>query len=178
MGIVVFLAVAGTIYQNMAIEKVRRVLVGAPESDAVLVTVGTSNPVFEKLAVDVRTRVVDEIISAMSNVWALLMAGMALSFILSFFLGVGYTSPFPAASMKANQLIETKAIHGRNPGGCLDGWLTAVSMANWIPKKRTRPTRCIAWGNAQMAKVDLAVYSLFGVNLRRIESHISPCPIE
>lgn len=91
MGIVIFLAIAGTVYQNIAIEKVRRVLTGASEADAVLVTVGTSNPVFEKLAINDRTRVIAEIVSAMGNVWALLMAGMALSFILSLFLGVGHT---------------------------------------------------------------------------------------
>lgn len=91
MGIVVFLAVAGTIYQNIAIKNVKRALPSASESDAVLVTVGTSNPVFERLAINDRTRVIAEIISAMSNVWALLIAGMALSFILSLFLGVGYT---------------------------------------------------------------------------------------
>ena len=91
MGIVVFLAMAGTIFQNIAVKNVRRALPGASESDAVLITVGTSNPVFERLAANDRTRAIAEIVSAMSNVWALLMAGMALSFILSLFLSVGYT---------------------------------------------------------------------------------------
>lgn len=91
MGIVVFLAMAGTIFQNIAVENVRRALPGASESDAVLITVGTSNPVFERLALEDRIRAIAEIVSAMSNVWALLMAGMALSFILSLFLSVGYT---------------------------------------------------------------------------------------
>ena len=91
MGIVVFLAVAGTIFQNIAIKNVRNALPGVSESDAVLITVGTSNPVFERLATNDRSRAIAEIVSAMSNVWALLMAGMALSFVLSLFLSVGYT---------------------------------------------------------------------------------------
>lgn len=68
MGIVVFLAVAGTIIQNIAIKNVRNALPGVSESDAVLITVGTSNPVFERLAPNDRTRAVAEIVSAMSNV--------------------------------------------------------------------------------------------------------------
>lgn len=91
MGIVVFLAVAGTIFQNIAIKNVRNALPGVSGSDAVLITVGTSNPVFERLTTNDRSRAITEIVSAMSNVWALLMAGMALSFILSLFLSVGYT---------------------------------------------------------------------------------------
>ena len=84
---------AGTVYQNIAIEKVRPVLAGAPETDVAAVIAGTSNPVFQALREDIRTKVVAEISSAMSNVWAVLIAGMALSFILSCFLGLGLTSP-------------------------------------------------------------------------------------
>ena len=83
-----FLAMAGTIYQNIAIGKITPILPGAPASDIAEVIAGTSNPVFQALPSVVRAKVVVEIISAMSTVWALLIAGMALSFILSFFLGV------------------------------------------------------------------------------------------
>ena len=79
---------AGTIYQNIAITKISPILAGAPASDISEVIAGTSNPVFQALPLATRTKVVVEIVSAMSTVWALLIAGMALSFILSFFLGV------------------------------------------------------------------------------------------
>lgn len=79
---------AGTMYQNIAIVKITPILVGAPVSDVVEVIAGTSNPVFQALSTITRAKVVVEIIGAMSTVWALLIAGMALSFILSFFLGV------------------------------------------------------------------------------------------
>ena len=79
---------AGTIYQNIAINKITPILMGAPSSDIAEVIAGTSNPVFQALPLVTRAKVVVEIVSAMSTVWALLIAGMALSFILSFFLGV------------------------------------------------------------------------------------------
>ena len=88
-----FLAMAGTIYQNIAIGKIAPILPGAPASDIAEVIAGTSNPVFQALPSVTRAKVVVEIVSAMSTVWALLIAGMALSFILSFFLGVS-SQPF------------------------------------------------------------------------------------
>ncbi len=79
---------AGTLYQNITIVKITPILAGAPTSDVVEVIAGTSNPVFQALPPNTREKVAVEIVSAMSTVWALLIAGMALSFILSFFLGV------------------------------------------------------------------------------------------
>ncbi|KAI9785099.1 MAG: hypothetical protein M1816_000510 [Peltula sp. TS41687] len=73
MGIVVLLAIAGTIYQNIAIQKIQQVLPGTPGATVQAVITGTSNPAFQSLAENARIRVVIQITSAMRNVWALLM---------------------------------------------------------------------------------------------------------
>jgi hypothetical protein len=88
------LALAGTIYQNIAIKKIAPILPGSSESDVASVIAGTSNHAFQSLPENIRTTVVAQITSSMSSVWALLIGGMALSFILSFFLGVSFRSLF------------------------------------------------------------------------------------
>ena len=98
----VFLAVAGTIYQNIAIQKLRLVLTGISDESIAVVIAGTSNGVFYALPDDLRTKVIVEITSAMSNVWAWLMASMALSFVLSCFLGVGFQAHYSISESYAN----------------------------------------------------------------------------
>ena len=88
LGIVVFLAVAGTVYQNTAIKNILTVIPDSSMEDIFNVIAGTSNPAFTALEKVVQTEVIAQIVKAMSGVWALLIAGMALSFVLSLFLGV------------------------------------------------------------------------------------------
>ena len=91
LGIVVFLAIAGTMYQNIAIKNIMKSIPGTSTDEVFNIIAGTSNPVFTALPPNVQTEVVAQIIKAMSSVWALLIAGMALSFVLSLFLEVGYS---------------------------------------------------------------------------------------
>ena len=111
---------AGTIYQNIAISKITPILSTRPASDVAEVIAGTSNPVFQGLPAVTQAKVVVEIISAMSTVWALLIAGMALSFILSLFLGVG--PQFPTHVIKTLLIfsIAKETLHGGWTTSCLD----------------------------------------------------------
>lgn len=89
LGIVIILALAGTIYQNLALKRVTPLLAGLPASDVSQVIAGTSNAVFKSLDPSLRGKVVDEITKSMSAVWAMLTGVGALCFILSLFLRVG-----------------------------------------------------------------------------------------
>ena len=88
VGIVFILAMAGTVYQNLAIERIATVLTNADSTDLELIVAGTSNSVFQSLPEDTRNKVIVEIASSMSGVWGILMAVGALSFVMSCFLGV------------------------------------------------------------------------------------------
>lgn len=94
LGIVFFLAVAGTIYQNTAIKNIMSSVPGTSRGEVFEIIAGTSSPAFMSLSPSVQTEVVAQIIKSMSGVWALLIAGMALSFVLSLFLGVSYFFSF------------------------------------------------------------------------------------
>ena len=92
LGIVFILSLAGAVYQNLALERVRPVLKSVSESDLRLIVAGTSNPMFRSLSPETRTIVIQKITSAMSAVWGVLMAVGALSFVMSWFLGVSSNS--------------------------------------------------------------------------------------
>ncbi|CAG8975977.1 hypothetical protein HYALB_00012312 [Hymenoscyphus albidus] len=87
LGIVVILAIAGTVYQNTAIKNITKAIPGTSRDDVFNIIAGTSSPAFTALPLDTQTEVVAQIVKAMSGVRALLIAGMALSFVLSLFLG-------------------------------------------------------------------------------------------
>lgn len=111
LGIVVFLAVAGTVYQNTAIKNIMSSVPGTSMDEVFKIIAGTSNPAFTALPPDVQTEVVAQIVKSMSGVWALLIAGMALSFVLSLFLGVSHQFMFGGHQLMIN--AERKVVHGR-----------------------------------------------------------------
>lgn len=91
LGIVFILALAGAVYQNLAVERVRPILSGLSAADLSQVIAGTSNHIFQSLDPDLRAEVVDKITNAMSGVWAILTGVGGLSFAMSLFLGVSYS---------------------------------------------------------------------------------------
>lgn len=86
LGIVFILAMAGTVYQNLALKRLTPLLAGRPASDVMQVIAGTSNPVFKSLDPELQKRVIGEITRSLSAVWAILIGVGALCFILSLFL--------------------------------------------------------------------------------------------
>ena len=77
----------GTIYDNLALSNVQAVLPNASAADILQALTGTSNAFFTQLDTGEKTDVVQAIISSMAPVWLVLMAGGAISFVLSMFLG-------------------------------------------------------------------------------------------
>lgn len=86
IGVVLFLAVAGTIFNNEAIKAVTPILVGVSEPEVEGAIAGTSSSIFENLDEATRARVVEAIIQSLDKVYGIIIAGGALVFILAFFL--------------------------------------------------------------------------------------------
>ncbi|KAH8698990.1 putative efflux pump antibiotic resistance protein [Talaromyces proteolyticus] len=86
LGIVFILAVAGTVYQNLALKRLTPLLADLSAADVSQVIAGTSNSVFKSLDPSLQSKVVNEITKSMSAVWAVLIGVGALCFILSLFL--------------------------------------------------------------------------------------------
>lgn len=86
-GILFFLAIMGTSYQNLVLKKIAAILPDAPNSDIRKFIAGTSNKLSSSLTVEQYSAVTDAIIESMRAVWALLIVAGGLCFLLSFFLG-------------------------------------------------------------------------------------------
>ncbi|KAF1990826.1 MFS general substrate transporter [Aulographum hederae CBS 113979] len=87
LGMTLFLSIGGTLYQNLAIRDIRVALPGLWEGEVEELVAGTSSAAFKALGEEERGRVVEEIAGAMGGVWALFIAGAALSFLMSFGMG-------------------------------------------------------------------------------------------
>lgn len=84
-GILVFLSMAGAIFQNMAFLACRPILSDRPEAAVRQLISGSSFGSFSTLAEDERFQVADTIVAAISYIWAILMVAGALSLVLACF---------------------------------------------------------------------------------------------
>ncbi|KAL8779236.1 MAG: hypothetical protein Q9213_007043 [Squamulea squamosa] len=86
VGAVVFMAVAGIIFNNEAVKAVKPILVKVSEKNVEGAIVGTTSSIFANLDEAMRARVVEAIVQSMDKMYGLTIAGGALVFILAFFL--------------------------------------------------------------------------------------------
>ncbi|PVH86320.1 MFS transporter [Cadophora sp. DSE1049] len=86
IGLVTFLSISGTVYQNIAIKKLSLVLRSFSKDEILDLTTGTSSAAYEALSVEEQEVVIPQIMVAMSNVWMFFLVAAALSFVLSFVL--------------------------------------------------------------------------------------------
>lgn len=89
---VIFLAMAGTIYQNLALQKVGKALPNLHAADITSLVAGTSSQTYKELSRRERDLVTPAVTDAMSNVWLFFLVAGALSFVLTPFLGVRRSS--------------------------------------------------------------------------------------
>ncbi|KAL9122167.1 MAG: hypothetical protein Q9187_001282 [Circinaria calcarea] len=87
MGIVVFLAVMGSVYQNLAILRVSQVLPSDTAVNLRQLVAGTYSGIFKSLPESTRDEVVVAVISAMRFVWLMPLTAGAVTVIFSCFLG-------------------------------------------------------------------------------------------
>ncbi|CVK91301.1 probable DHA14-like major facilitator; ABC transporter [Fusarium mangiferae] len=81
LGMVLFLAISGSLFHNVAVDKVGNALPTASEAEIGNLIAGTSSAVFKALSEDEKAVVIPEIASAMKSIWAFFMAAAALSFV-------------------------------------------------------------------------------------------------
>ena len=94
LGAIVILSVAGSLYQNIGIEKLSRILPQATREELLQLTSGRYSSIFQSLSVDVRDQVVQEVTIAIRHGFLILVAGSALAFISSFFLSVSISTVY------------------------------------------------------------------------------------
>jgi hypothetical protein len=87
---VFFLSVCGTIYQNLALQNLSRILPTASPAKIADLTAGTASQAYKSLSDAERALVIPQITRAMGNVWLLFLVSAALSFAFSFQLGVSF----------------------------------------------------------------------------------------
>ncbi|KAI8650581.1 MFS domain-containing protein [Fusarium keratoplasticum] len=88
MGMVLFLSVCGTVFQNTAIKEVGQALPQLSPDEIAELVAGTSSKAFQSLSPSERSTVITNITSAIRNVWLLFLVAAALSFAFSVPLAV------------------------------------------------------------------------------------------
>ncbi|KAB8069922.1 major facilitator superfamily domain-containing protein [Aspergillus leporis] len=83
LGMVVFLAMAGSIYQNLALQKVAQAMPALNAADITNLIAGTSSRTYKALSEGERALVTPQITDAMSNVWLFFLVAGILSFVLT-----------------------------------------------------------------------------------------------
>ncbi|KAJ4006272.1 Efflux pump dep3 [Fusarium irregulare] len=83
LGMVLFLSLCGTVFQNTAIAEVGRALTDLPKDQVLELIAGTSSHAYQSLSEIEKSVVVASITSAIRNVWLLFMVAAAISFVFS-----------------------------------------------------------------------------------------------
>ncbi|KAF4990931.1 hypothetical protein FGRMN_8169 [Fusarium graminum] len=81
LGMVLFLAISGSLFHNVAVDKVGGALPNLSEVEIATLIAGTSSASFKALSEHDKSLVIPEIASAMKSIWAFFMAAAALSFV-------------------------------------------------------------------------------------------------
>ncbi|VUC26381.1 unnamed protein product [Clonostachys rosea] len=83
LGMVFFLAIAGSLFQNIALAKIMSVLPDTPASEIVQLMAGAKSPAYLRLSPEEQSLVVPEVTASMKNIWVFFTAAAATSFLLS-----------------------------------------------------------------------------------------------
>ncbi|RKL44843.1 hypothetical protein BFJ72_g3494 [Fusarium proliferatum] len=81
LGMVLFLAISGSLFHNVAVDKVGNALPTASQTEVGNLIAGTSSAMFKALSEQEKAVVIPEIASAMKSIWAFFIAAAALSFV-------------------------------------------------------------------------------------------------
>ncbi|KAK0385481.1 hypothetical protein NLU13_6661 [Sarocladium strictum] len=84
LGMVLFLAISGSLFHNVAMHKISNALPTLPNSIIVDLIAGTSSEAFRTLSDGDKELIIPLIASAMKRVWAFFMVASGLSFVCSF----------------------------------------------------------------------------------------------
>lgn len=87
IGAITFLSIAGSLYENIGVQKLSTILPDYTRSQLLQLTTGTRSSFYEGLSPEVQTKVSDLLTGAIANCFAIILAGSVLTFITSLFLG-------------------------------------------------------------------------------------------
>ncbi|KAI4655974.1 Efflux pump dep3 [Alternaria ventricosa] len=79
LGMVLFLAISGSLFHNVAVDKVGKALPEASPTEIGYLIAGLSSKAFQALSDEEKALVIPEIASAMTSIWAFFLAAAALS---------------------------------------------------------------------------------------------------
>lgn len=88
LGIVLALAISGSIFQNVAASNLAKVLPGVPQKALRGLLSGANSPQFKELADATRTKVIAVIVAAMAKNYILVITAGAMAIVGSLFLSV------------------------------------------------------------------------------------------
>ena len=92
---VLFLAIGGSVFQNIAVENITAALPHLSEFTARNLMAGTSSHAYKALSVADKEVVVDKVTAAMSNIWLFFTVAGGMSFLLALPLVVSPLTPPP-----------------------------------------------------------------------------------
>lgn len=78
---VLFVAISGSLFHNVAVDKVGNALPGATEAEIGTFIAGTSSAAYKTLSDDDKALAIPEIACAMKSIWAFFMAAATFSFV-------------------------------------------------------------------------------------------------
>jgi hypothetical protein len=110
LGMVLFLAISGNLFYNVAVDKVGKALPDVSPTDIENLIAGSTSKAFQALSDADKGLVIPEIASAMTSIWAFFLAAAALSVVCSLPLLVSSLHNFPFL-----QLCCSTDAHGRKP---------------------------------------------------------------
>ncbi|KAF9884963.1 hypothetical protein FE257_000873 [Aspergillus nanangensis] len=87
LGMTVFLAVSGTLYQNLCLEKIAPVQPNASRAEIADLIAGVHSKTYQGLSQHDKDLVIPQITEAMSSLWLFFLVGGALSLVTCVFLG-------------------------------------------------------------------------------------------
>jgi len=102
LGMVLFLAISGSLFHNIAVDKVGKALPDVSSTEIGNLIAGSSSEAFQALSEAEKALVIPEIASAMTSIWAFFLAAAALSVVCSipllvsssFFYMITFLLPF------------------------------------------------------------------------------------
>lgn len=97
LGMVLFLAISGSLFHNVAVDKVGRALPDVSPAEIGNLIAGSSSRAFQALTDAEKALVIPEISSAMTSIWAFFLAAAALSVVCSVPLLVSRDAPLVVA---------------------------------------------------------------------------------
>lgn len=88
LGIVLALAISGSVFQNDAIDRISRILPGTPEDELRGFVTGSGSALFQQLPAGVQAQVLTAILKSMSLTYILVIVAGAMAVVGSLFLKV------------------------------------------------------------------------------------------